>query len=146
LGSYLAVSAAAMAVLVATVSLMSAHLHQTHIPSGVTLFMALAVRVIFLGLLPALIAAVFAVLAHRRRIALRWPVAGILLLSALASLINVEFTLTGGASPGQIGAGIGVSTGSLLSQSVRALMVAGAALTPLWIAMRRYKRTRAALR
>jgi hypothetical protein len=145
-GCYLAISAAAMAMLFAAVSQMSAQLHQIHIAPRVTFIIALIARVLFLGFFPASIAAVFGVLAYRRRIPLRWPVAGILLVSLLASLINVEFTLTGGSSAGQIGAGAGVSCNSLIMQSARALMVAALAFTPLWISMRCRRRGRAASR
>jgi hypothetical protein len=96
--------------------------------------------VTFLGVFPASIAAAFAVWAERRRVALRWPLIGIVAVSILASLINVEFVITGGASPGYAGAGIGISTKTLLEHMARAIAVAACAAAPLLIALRRGRR------
>jgi hypothetical protein len=93
-----------------------------------------------LWLFPWFVAAAFAVLAYRRRVALRWPLIGIIAISVLASLTNVEVTLTGGPTPGQVGGGIGISTQSLPEHMTRAAILALSALAPLWLRMRRLRR------
>ena len=140
LGCYLALSVATMAALVLGMGQMSAYLHLIRVPPGVSYLIDLAVCVVFLWLLPTSVAAAFGVWARRRRIPLRWSVIGIAVVSILAALINIEFTVTGGPSPGSAGAGIGVSAHSLPAQTLRALAVGLSALLPLWIAARRAKR------
>jgi hypothetical protein len=140
LGCYLALSIAVMTALVLLLGQMSDYLHTIKVPPPVSGFIDLAVRVIFLGLFPASVAAAFGVWARRRRIPLRWPVIGVAAISILAALINIEFTVTGGPSPGSAGAGIGVSAHSLPAQTLRALVVGSLALLPLWIAAHRAKR------
>ena len=95
--------------------------------------------------LPELRAWAFAVLAYRRRVAPQWPVAGIIILCGLASLINVNVVLTGGAAPGQAGAGIGISADSLPGQTAHAAVTAALILAPLWLALRRLRRDEAAV-
>ena len=95
----------------------------------------------FAGLLPLSILAVFAVVAYRRRVSLRWPFLGIALLSGLVSLANVSVRITGGASAGAIGAGLGFSPQSLPSQLVRVIVLTFLAFSPLWLASRLKRRT-----
>ena len=140
LGCYLALSIAVMTALVLGLGQMSAYLHHVKVPPHVSSLIDLAVCVIFLGLFPASVAAAFGVFARRRRIPLRWPVMGVAAMSILAALINIEFTITGGPSPGSAGAGIGVSAHSLPAQTLRALAVGSLALLPLGIAAHRAKR------
>ena len=61
------------------------------------------------------------------------------------SLINVNVVLTGGAAPGQAGAGIGISADSLPGQTAHAAVTAALILAPLWLALRRLRRDEAAV-
>jgi hypothetical protein len=140
IGCYLALSVLCMTVLVLAMNRMSGYLHGIHVAARVSHLIDLGLRILLLGLFPASVAVAFGLWALRRRIALRWPVAGILVLSVLASLINVEFAVTGGAPAGSVGAGIGISAGSLPAQLARAFMVVALALTALWIAAHRSRR------
>ena len=70
----------------------------------------------------------------------RPPIAGIIILCGFASLINVNVVLTGGAAPGQAGAGIGISADSLPGQTAHAAVIAALVLAPLWLALRRLRR------
>jgi hypothetical protein len=139
LACYLALSVAIMAILVLGLENVKGYLHAIKVAPGVSQFIARAVSVIFLGLLPACVAAAFGIWAKRRRISLRWPLIGILIVSILASLINVDFVITGGPSAGYAGAGIGISMKSLFAQMVRAIAVGVFGTAPLWIAIRRSK-------
>jgi hypothetical protein len=87
--------------------------------------------------------------AHRRlgtnqvliqRYAARPELLGIIVISALASLINVAVMFRGGPNPGEVGAGIGFSTKSLPQHLTRATILALPALLPLWVGMRRLQR------
>jgi hypothetical protein len=98
------------------------------------------VQVALLWIAPISISAAFAALAYRQRVALRWPVAGILALCAFVSLINVDFVIRGGANPGEASAGIGLSMNSLAGQAARTAAMAALVLTPLWLALRRVRR------
>jgi hypothetical protein len=138
--TYLAVSAATLMTVLVIAHQMAPYLHQIHIAPRVTHGIDLAARVVLLWLFPLFVAAAFAVLAHRRRVALRWPLIAIVAISALASLINVDVTFTGGPTPGGVGAGIGLSPESLPGQLTRAAILASLTLLPLWLAKRRAKR------
>jgi hypothetical protein len=137
LACYIASAVALMAILLLSLENTKTYLHTVRVAPGISHFIDLGMSVIFLGLLPAAVAASFGVSALRRRISLRWPLVGIVIVSILASLINMEFVITGGASAGYAGAGIGISTRSLLAQMARALAVGALAVAPLWIAYRR---------
>jgi hypothetical protein len=119
---------------------LTAYLHRIHVPPEVTHRIDFGVQLALLWIAPISISAGFAVLAYRQRVALRWPVAGILALCAFVSLINVEFVIRGGADPGQAGAGIGLSMHSLPGQAARTAAMAALVLTPLWLAIRRVRR------
>jgi hypothetical protein len=138
--TYLAVSAATLIGVLAVSHQMTTYLHKIHLAPEVTHRIDLAARIVFLWLFPLFVAGAFAVLAYRRRVALRWPLIGIASISALAALINVGVTFTGGPTPGEIGAGIGLSLKSLPSQVTRAAILASIALVPLWLALRRAQR------
>jgi hypothetical protein len=116
------------------------YLHRVHVPSEVSHRIDFGVRVALLWIAPISISAAFAALAYRQRVALRWPVAGILALCAFVSLINVDFVIRGGANPGEASAGIGVSMNSLPGQAARTAAMAALVLTPLWLALRRVRR------
>jgi hypothetical protein len=137
---FAALFVATAAVLCLIVDQMSPYLHHVHVSARASYLIDLAVRLVFLWAMPLSIAGAFAVLAYRRRIAPQWPVAGIIILCGLASLINVNFVLTGGATPGQAGAGIGTSVDSLPGQMAHAVVIAMLVLGPLWLALRRFRR------
>jgi hypothetical protein len=119
---------------------LTAYLHRIEVPPEISHRIDLGVQLALLWIAPICISAGFAVLAYRQRVALRWPVAGILALCAFVSLINVEFVIRGGVDPGQAGAGIGVSMNSLPGQAARTAAMAALVLTPLWLALRRVRR------
>lgn len=138
--AYLAISAATLMVVLAVAHRMVPYLHQIHVAPPVTYGMGLAARVVLLWLFPLFVATAFAVLAYRRRVSLRWPIIGIVSISALASLINVVVRFTGGPTPGELGAGIGLSPESLPGQVTRAAILASLTVVPLWMATRPAKR------
>jgi len=138
--TYLAVSAAALMAVTAVAHQMVPYLHQIHIAPRVTYGIDLAARIVLLWLFPLFVATAFTVPAYRRRISLRWPLIGIVLTNALASLINVVVSFTGGPAPGAVGAGIGLSPVTLPGQVTHAAILASLALVPLWLAMRRAHR------
>jgi hypothetical protein len=130
------------ALLYLIVDQMSPYLHHVHVSARASYLVDLAVRIVFLWAMPLSVAGAFAILAYRRRVAPRWPVAGIITLCALVSLINVNVVLTGGATPGEAGAGIGTSADSLPGQTAHAVVIAMLVLGPLWFALRRFGRHR----
>ena len=142
---FIAASVLTMFILVVSLKQMAANLHRVHVPMAVTNRIDGAAQLIFLWFLPILVAGGFAGLAYRQRIALRWPVAGSLILCGMAALINVHVILTGGASPGFANAGIGVSSESWPRQAARALATTLLVLGPLWHATRRLRRDGPAL-
>jgi hypothetical protein len=140
LAAYVALSVSSLAILHTVVEHMHDYLRHVYIAPKVTYRLDLAARIVFLWLFPWLVATGFAVLAYRRRVALHWPIVGIVVVSILASLINVTVALTGGPTPGEYGAGIGFSTQSLPGQMTRAAIIASFVSVPLWLAMRRLER------
>jgi hypothetical protein len=138
--AYIGICAATLLAVLVIANHMEPYLHQVHVAPKVTNAVDLAVRIVLLGLFPLFVAAAFAVLAYRRRVSFRWPFSGIALISGLASLVNVGVRITGGPTPGEIGAGIGLSPESLLGQLTRAVVLASLAMVPLWLAMRRQQR------
>ena len=138
--TYLLISGAILMSVVGLAHEFEPYLHRVHIAPHVTYRIDLAARIVLLWLFPWFVAAAFAVLAYRRRVALRWPLIGIIVISVLASLTNVDVTLTGGPTPGQVGAGIGISAQSLPEHMTRAAILALSALAPLWLGMRRLRR------
>ena len=140
LAAYLALSISSLAILHSVVQHMSGYLRQVHIAPQVTYRIDLAARIVLLWLFPWFVAITFAVLAYRRRVALLWPIVGVVAASVLASLVNVTVTLTGGPTPGEYGAGIGFSAQSLPGQMTRAAIIASLVSVPLWLATRRVQR------
>jgi hypothetical protein len=138
--AYIGICAATLLAVLAIANHMAPYLHQAHVALEVTHAVDLAARIVFLWLFPLVVAAAFAVFAYRRRVPLRWPFAGIALISALASLVNVGVKFTGGPTPGEVGAGIGFSPESLPGQLTRAVVLASLAMVPLWFAIRRQQR------
>ncbi len=138
---FLAALAAAFAAIVLLGDHWSAALHRIQLRREVTLRIDLAVRILLLWVLPLLLAAGFAMQAWRRRIAPAWPGAGVLLLSALAAVLNVGLKITGGAVPGEASAGMGISADTWPGQAAHALVIAAAVVGPLWLAARRARRS-----
>jgi hypothetical protein len=138
--TYLAISGTTLMAALGISHQIAPYLQQVHVAPKVSYGIDLAARIVLLWLFPWVVAATFAVLAYRRRVAFRWPLLGTVAVSALASLANVFVTLTGGPTPAEVGAGIGISTQSLLEPLTRAAILALPALVPLWLAMRRVQR------
>lgn len=136
--SYVAVSLATMTSMILAVQLMLGYLKKMLIPDGISHLISGSVHLIFLWVYPSLIAAGFAVLGNRRRIARPWPIIGIVVLSVIASLINVDFVLTGGPKPGSAGAGIGFSTRNLLQPMTRTVTIALVAFALTRLRTRRF--------
>lgn len=97
----------------------------------------------FLWILPISLGMGFGLLAHRRQISLRWPIAGILLLCSVVALVNVGFGVGSGPEPLFLQAGIGLGTQMLPQEIARALSKAIPALIPLaWLKYRSSTRFR----
>jgi hypothetical protein len=114
--------------------------NQVHVSALASSRIDLTARIICLWTIPLSIAGAFAVLAYRRRVAPEWPIAGIIILCGLASLINVGVALPDGVTRGQTAAGIGISADSLPGQIAHAVVIALLVLGPLWLALRRLRR------
>ena len=119
---------------------LAAYLHRVEVPPEVSHRIDFGVQLALLWIAPISISAAFAALAYRQRVALKWPVAGIVALCAFVSLINVDFVIHGGVHPGEASAGIGLSMHSLPGQAARTAAMAALVLTPLWLAIRRVRR------
>ncbi len=119
---------------------LGAYLHRIQVPPEVSHRINWGVQLALLWISPIAISAAFAALAYRQRVALRWPVTGILALCAFVSLINVDLVVRGGANPGEASAGIGLSMHSLPGQAARTAAMAALVLAPLWLAIRRVRR------
>lgn len=116
------------------------YLHTVQLAPVVARRINMGAQLAFLWVAPVSISAAFAVLAYRRRVALRWPVAGVLALCAFVSLINFDLILRGGVDPGEARAGIGISMDALSGEAARAAAMAALVLGPLWLAVRRLRR------
>jgi hypothetical protein len=135
--TYVAVSAASLVGILMVTHQIAPYMRTIHLAPQITQAIDLVARIVLLWVFPISVFATFAVLAYRRRVALRWPLGGIVLTSLFVSLINVSLKFTGGPVPGEVGAGIGFSPESLPGQVMRAAVLAALAAAPLWIAMRR---------
>ncbi len=119
---------------------LEAYLHRIQVAPEVSHRIDLGAQLALLWIAPISISAAFAALAYRQRVALKWPVAGILALCAFVSLMNVQVVVRGGVDPGTAGGGIGLSMDSLPGQVARAAAMAALVLGPLWLAVRRLTR------
>jgi hypothetical protein len=137
LSTYLAVLVGILVFAVAAGHFLAPSLRRIHLTPRVTHGIDLTASAALLWILPLLVAAGFVALAHRRRVRWRWPAMSILVICALASLVNVGLRLTGGGSLGSVSAGIGLSATSLPGQ-VKHLttLVALASVLP-WLLRRR---------
>jgi hypothetical protein len=137
--SFIALFVAAIAILCLSGELMSAYLQHVHVSARVSSRIEWLAQIFFLWALPVSIGTAFAVLAYRQRVALHWPVAGIAIVCCLVAIINVSVVLTGGAPPGSVGAGIGISAHSLPGQLAHATAILLPVVGPLWLAWRRHR-------
>lgn len=137
LATFVGLAVTEMAILVVLTNGISGYLHRLSLSASVTADINLLMNALFLWMLPLGVAVGFAIHAHRRRIALRWPLAGILILCMVAAMINLHVVITGGPHPGYANAGISAGLRQLPAQLVRALGKAALALIPLaWMALR----------
>lgn len=132
--SFTALSIADMVVLICIAKLMAGYLHHVHVPIQVTHGIDAAVQVVFLWMFPIWVSGAFAVIAHRQRVALRFPVVGIVLLCSVVAFVNLQFVITGGPSPGFAGAGMGVSSTTFSHQVLHALITTAIVLIPAIVA------------
>lgn len=137
LATFVGLAVAEMAILVLLARGMSDYLHRISLSASVTADINLVMNALFLWVLPLGVAVGFGIHARRHGIALRWPVAGIVLLCMAAAMINLHVVITGGAHPGYASAGIGAGLGRLPAQLIRALAKSALALIPLaWMTLR----------
>ena len=131
------ISAAATMALMAIVSRLRPLLLPIRLPGALTHGIDLVVSAFFLWVIPVAVAIGFAALATRQRIAFRWPLAGVLLLSMVAALVNFQFVVTGGSPTGYASAGIGFRLASLPHDLLHAGATAALALIPIaWLRSR----------
>lgn len=83
--------------------------------------------------LPVVVSALFAALAHRHRMPIQWPILATVVVCGIAALISVELTLNplGGEPGGILAIGIPISLGALEGVSLRALVTAASVILPL---------------
>jgi hypothetical protein len=128
---------ALMAAIGASMHVIWPHPRDAQVSAGLAADINVALMVLFLWILPISLATGFGLLAHRARISLRWPIAGILLLCSVVALVNVGFGVGGGPKPLFLEAGIGFGTKMLPQELARALSKAIPALIPLaWMKYR----------
>lgn len=132
---------AVMVTLIAIVSHLSPELHHVRVPAALSHDMGIAVRALFLWVIPIAVAMAFGVLAGRHHVAFRWLSAGVVILAIVAAQMNVDFVLTGGSPAGLVDAGIAFSTGNVPREVLRALTMAALALIPAaWLRHRAISR------
>jgi hypothetical protein len=127
---FAAVFFALMVALIAFLTHLSPELHHMRIPTVLSHDMGVAVRALFLWVMPVAVAMAFGLLAGRQHVAFRWLSAGVVILAIVAAQMNVEFVLTGGSPAGLVDAGIGFSTGNVPHEFLHALTMAVLALIP----------------
>jgi hypothetical protein len=141
--AYVLASVLTLAMLVLVLESLKDHLRAMHVSPQASHAAGLCLHAVICWVYPSLIAAGFCAYAYRRRAPLRWPLTGMVLLSVFASLVNVHLVLRTGAGPGEIGAGLGVSSATWLSQSIRITAVAAlAAVLPWLVSQRQPRRSR----
>jgi hypothetical protein len=117
--------------------------HDAEVSAGLAAEINVALVLLFLWILPISLAMGFGLLAHRQRISLRWPIAGMLLLCTVVALVNVGFGVKGGPNPLFLEAGIGFGTRRLPQEIARTLSRAIPALIPLaWMKYRSWMQFR----
>jgi len=137
--SFIVLFVGTLAVLGLSAEMTSGYLHHVQVSALASSRIDWAAQLFFLWGLPLSIAAAFAILAYRQRVALHWPVAGMAIVCCLVSLLNVSVVLTGGEPPGSLGAGIGISLQSLPRQMAHAGSIMALVVVPWWIVWRRHR-------
>jgi len=140
---YAALFAATLGLLVALGRALDPYLRGIQLSPQATYRIGLTAQILLLWLFPLLVSFSVGLVAHRRRAALWLPAMGILAIGILASLANVELTITGGTPSGQVGAGIGFSTDTVPQTLSHALLLTALALVPLWPLSRRGRQAEA---
>jgi hypothetical protein len=95
-----------------------------------------AVRAALLWVSPVAVSALFAWLAYRHRMPLRWPLMAITIVCALVALINVDLVIdvSGPQPEGQLTMGLGSGLDQLPGQVARAMLTALVVAVPLLLA------------
>ncbi len=95
-----------------------------------------AVRAALLWVSPMAVSALFAWLAYRHRMPLRWPLMAITIVCALVALINVDLVIdvSGPKPEGQLTMGLGSGLEELPAQAVHAILTALVVVAPLLLA------------
>ena len=103
----------------------------------------LAVRGVLIWVLPVVLSGLFAMLAHRHRMPLRWPLFATFVICTIAALVNVDLALNppGGQPGGQLDIGLGLSVDAIPAVLLRVLATAAAVILPLLVARRRSMRS-----
>ncbi len=134
--SFVGLAVADIMALVFLVKEAAKFLHHVPIPAAVAADLNTLLGTFFVWVLPIAVAAMFGLLAYRQRLALRWSVAGIVLLCVFSALLNVSCTLMPDWR-GRATAGIGISLSSLPADLFWAGSKAALALIPLiWLQLR----------
>jgi hypothetical protein len=128
---------ASLGLLLGLAQVIAPHLRGIRLAPEATVRIGLSVQVLMLWIFPLLLSIMVGVLANRRRARPWFPAIGILAIGILASLLNVDVSVTGGSPAGQIGAGIGLSSARLPQQLLHAIALTAIALVPLWRCSRR---------
>lgn len=139
---FAALFVAAIMVLIGVSSGLSPVLHHMRLPAALTHDLDVVVSVSLLWVIPAVVAMAFGVLAGRQHVAPGRFVAGIVVLSMVVAQMNVQFVLGGGATPGAVSAGIGVSDANIPHEFAHVLAVTAMTLIPAgwlrhWLLSRR---------
>lgn len=101
-----------------------------------------AVRALLLWVSPMAVSVLFAWLAYRHRMPLRWPLMAITIVCALVALINVGLVIdvSGPKPEGQLTMGLDSGLDELPGQAARAILTALVAVVPLLLATWKRKR------
>jgi len=137
--SYAALFAATLGLLVALGDASESYLRGMRLSPQGTYRIGLAAQILMLWIFPLVVSIAVGLFARHRRAAPGFPTVGIVFIGTLASLLNVNLTITGGTPPGQVGAGIGFSTATLPQTLAHAIVLAALALVPLWRVSRRHR-------
>jgi hypothetical protein len=94
------------------------------------------VRATLLWVSPVAVSTIFAWLAYRHRMPLRWPLLAIAIVCALVALINVDLVIdvSGPKPEGRLTMGLGSGPDVLPGQALRALLTSLVVVVPLLLA------------
>lgn len=128
--SFLVIGVADMAGLIGLIGQVARHLPRTYLPPAVASDITPLLSAFLLWALPVSVATAFGLLAFRRGLALRWPLAGTLLLCVFSALVNVSCVITAHWR-GVASVGIGIREGELLRYLFHAGAMTALVLIPL---------------